>query len=574
MGERAVGLSADERALRQSFVDESLEHLEAMGLALLEVERAPADAERIDALFRPIHTIKGVAGCLELQDIQRLAHEMETLLDQARRGLRTLHSGTISALFGATDVLRGLVQGVRRGLDNTANEPVAAPDVDGALAALRGAAGRGDGAAEAGLSAATSGVRAADPGVQTIDAGVQAPSVTRRGDGTASPADFPVGGSIRVDAARLDALVEAVGELVIAHAMMGASGADAGDAPGAHAAGQVRKIVRDIQTTALALRMTPIGPIFQKMRRVARDAALKCGKPVEVTITGQGTELDQTVIQQIADPLVHLVRNAVSHGIEPAEVRTRFGKPAVGQVRLHACHEGDGVRIEVADDGRGLDVAELTAEARRRGLLAADNELNETTALDVVCAAGFSTAAQVTDVAGRGVGLSVVRRNIEALHGRLEAASRPGQGVAFSIRLPLTLAIIEGLIVGVGAQRLVIPARVIERSVRLEPGQIVSTDRGGALARLRGRLCPLLDLGEWFGSGRALGGAARLVVVVRAGERLLALGADRLIGQQQVVIKPLGARFRGVRVVSGGAILGDGRVGLIVDPAGLVANRD
>jgi two-component system chemotaxis sensor kinase CheA len=298
-----------------------------------------------------------------------------------------------------------------------------------------------------------------------------------------------------------------------------------------------------------------------------RDTAMELGKEIRLVLSGEETELDRTVIEEIGDPLIHMLRNAVDHGIEPAAERLAAGKSAAGTLRLRASHQGGCVVIEIADDGRGLDPARIRAKAIERGLIAPDAALDARDTLDLIFAPGFSTAEQVSELSGRGVGMDVVRRNIERVRGKIEIASEPGQGTTFTISMPLTLAIIEGLIVAVGGQRFVIPTLAVRESFRPRPGSVTTVHGRGELVDVRGSLVPLVRLGRRLGVAAEDDPARAIVVVVEAGNDRRCLLVDELVGKQEVVIKALGETFAGRTGFAGAAILGDGRVGLILDTA-------
>jgi len=374
-----------------------------------------------------------------------------------------------------------------------------------------------------------------------------------------------------VDTAKLDMLVDAVGELVIAQAMVGLHPKIHEDDKLLRSVSQVNKIVRDVQETAMAMRMVPIGQTFQKMRRVVRDVARKAGKLVDLVLSGEDTELDKNVIQQISDPLVHLVRNAIDHGIETPDVRRQLGKPETGQVHLHAAHEGDSIVIEIRDDGRGLDRDRILAKGLEKGLIRPDEALTDQQLFALILQPGFSTAEKVTDISGRGVGMDVVRRNVEQLRGKIEIQSAKGAGTTITIRLPLTLAIIDGMLVRVGRERMIIPTILIERSLRPTAQQIVSVQGRGQMLQVRGELCPLVQLAALLDYGPPVDPCENLVVIVQTEGRKVALVVSELIGQQQVVIKSLSGQLKGLQGISGAAILGDGRVGLILEPGGVLA---
>ncbi len=589
-------LSPDEAEFVKGFVEEAGEHLEAIEAAVLEVENSPDDRDKINDLFRPFHTIKGMAGFLNLRDINRLTHEVETLLDQARKGQRQVTPGLIDVIFEAVDVLKAQIAAVSEWVAAPTADPVPQPPVAEMINRLRQmVAGQiepeGSGAASSASEAPQpQPARVEAPAAETAPAQPEAAPASQpaasaapaAGKAAASkPAAKPAAKapaskpkqlgdqSIRIDTGKLDALIDLVGELVIAQTLVQASDQVVHDSKLAKDIGQVTKIVREVQEVAMSMRMVPIGPTFQKMARLARDVSRKAGKKVNLTIEGEETELDKTVIQQIGDPLVHMIRNAIDHGIETPEQRVAAGKPEAGEVHLAAGHRNGNVVIEIRDDGKGLDAQKLIAKAIERGIVQPGEELTDQQAYNLIFAPGFSTAEQVTDISGRGVGMDVVRRNIEQLRGKVEITSQPGQGTTFTIHLPLTLAIIDGMIVRVGRERYIIPTVAIEQSLRPRAEQITNVQGRGEILNVRGQLVPLIQLGALFGLTGWTNPAEAMVVVARCEDRLIGLVVDDLLGQQQVVIKSLGERFRHVRGISGAAILGDGRVGLILEMPGL-----
>lgn len=588
-------LDLGEREHLEGFLDEAVEHMDAIETGLLQLEADPSDTQRINELFRPFHTIKGIAGFLNLRDINRLTHEIETILDLGRRSELKITATTVDLIFAAVDALKTQLASIRQYLAAPTGGPCPQPDITSIMARLRQAAKPGGGAEDAtaaqrpklGELLVAEGV-ATPADVQSALASQETQQPRRKlgevlvAQGVVQPAQVEnalaqqagnqpvVDYSIRVDTRKLDMLVDAVGELVIAQSMVALTQAALNDEKLQRNISQVTKIVRDVQETAMAMRMVPIGQTFQKMRRVVRDVARKANKQVELVITGEDTELDKNVIQQMSDPLVHMVRNAIDHGIEPPEERRAAGKPETGKIILNAYHQGDSIVIEVRDDGRGLIREKLIAKGIERGLISPDDQLSDQQVYALILQSGFSTAEKVTDISGRGVGMDVVRRNVEQLRGKIEIHSEPGRGSAFLIRLPLTLAIIDGMLVRVGAERFIIPTILIEQSLRPERRQITSVQRRGAMLQVRGELCPLIQLGALFGCCQPIDPCEHLVVIVQCEGQKIALVVHELIGQQQVVIKALDERFKCVRGISGAAILGDGRVGLIIEPSGLL----
>jgi len=525
-------LASDEELLRD-FAVRAAEHLDDADERLLALEADATDAEAIDAVFRAFHTIKGMAGFLALDAVSEHAHESESLLAEARATGSAVSDASVQSLFAAVDRMRVLVASAA-GLtpDAAAPDPADADEADDAAA---GEVARTDAA----TSAAAAAVRA---------------------------------GTVRVEESRLDALLDAIGEMVIAESMVSASSRTKADAAVLEAQFErLDKITRELQQMATSLRMVPLRATFRRMARLVRDVANKAGKDVDFVVSGEDTELDKTVVDRISDPLIHALRNAVDHGIESPEARVAAGKPARGRVELLAYHAGGAIHVEITDDGRGVDYDAVLSRARERGLVGEDASPDERALLDLVFAPGFSTAETVTDVSGRGVGMDVVKRTVEELRGRIDLRSRPGSGTTLEIRLPLTLAIIEGMTLRVGDERYVLPLLSIQRSVRPRAEQVVTITGQGEMLALDDELVPLLRLHHLFHAENAETDLTRAVVVIVDDNGAHAgLVADELLGQQQTVIKPLGEGLPEQPGIAGGAIMPDGRVGLILDAAGLV----
>ncbi|MGC3957491.1 MAG: chemotaxis protein CheA [Verrucomicrobiota bacterium] len=401
-----------------------------------------------------------------------------------------------------------------------------------------------------------------------------APAANQPGSATdSSRAASSAEATVKVSTDRLDSLINMVGELVIAQAMVKQDSASlaAGNHRLARNMAQLGKITRELQELSMSMRMVPIHGVFQKMTRLVRDLNRKFCKEVDLVTSGDETELDRNVVEAISDPLVHMVRNAIDHGIETPEQRVAAGKPRKGKLMLRACHRAGNVVIEIADDGKGLPKDKILKKAREAGIVGENEELTESEIFKLIFHAGLSTAEKVTDVSGRGVGMDVVRKNIEALRGRIDIASIPGQGTTFTIRLPLTLAVIDGLIVNVGDHRYIVPLTSVDQSVQPKPEQISTVQQRGEMVMIRGRLLPLVRLYKLFGcKPRNEDPTKALVVIVQDNDRQCCLMVDDLVGQQQVVIKSLGESLGAVRGVSGGAILGDGNVSLILDVPGVI----
>lgn len=397
------------------------------------------------------------------------------------------------------------------------------------------------------------------PGLPPADA----PPAPPRQEAAGSP-------TVRVDLARVDRLINLVGELVISQAMLSQSVADGGAAV-AEGLESLGKLTREIQESVLAIRAQPVKPLFHRMARVVREAGDAVGKPVELVTAGELTEVDKTVIERLADPLTHMIRNAVDHGIERPDARRAAGKPEMGTVRLSAEHRSGRVLIEIADDGAGIDRERVRAIAVERGLIAADAALSEAEIDGLLFVPGFSTASAVSDLSGRGVGMDVVKRSIVGLGGRISTASIPGRGTTFSISLPLTLAILDGMVVRAGGETVVVPLAVIFEMLKPEPGQLHRIGDRGLVVQVRGEILPVVDVAERLGFPQRTPGdeGVMLVIETSAGDRR-ALLVDAIEEQRQVVMKGLGAAYAAVRGIAAATILGNGRVALILDTDALV----
>jgi two-component system chemotaxis sensor kinase CheA len=560
--------------LTAMFIAEAIDHLGTIEATVLQLESSPDDQKLLNDVFRPFHTIKGNAGALGVKSVQEFAHKVENLLDLGRSGKIRIGASETEAILESVDLLttmindlpsrlsgqpavdvserRRLLVAVIESLANPAAKPASPPaagfDLDGPPAPPADVP-------IVGASAAP-----------TRPAEVPAPG-GRRGE-------EPAGASVKVDTRKLDNMVDMVGELVIVQSIISADPAllRVADERLSRNLAQFRRITSDLQRNAMSMRMVPIRQTFQKMARLVRDLSKKAGKPVDLVLSGEDTELDRKVVEDINDPLMHMVRNSVDHGIEPSDVRTAHGKPAVGRLALEAFHQGGNIVIAIEDDGRGLDAEKILAKAVAQDLVRPGEPLSPQEIHQLIFRPGFSTADRVTEISGRGVGMDVVRRNIEALRGRVEIQTVLGQGTRFLIKLPLTLAIVEGLLLRVGAQRFVLPTFAVRESLRPRPEQIHLMQGSPRMISVRDTLMPMVRLGDLFDVEGAVSDPAEATAVVIEGQgRPVALLVDQLLGKQEVVIKSLGEAFAHVRGIAGGAILGDGRVGLILDAGGLAA---
>ena len=586
----APEIPSEERSLAQDpelmsdFIVESREHLVNIESQVLTLERDPADSEALNAVFRGFHTIKGLAGFLELWEVQKLAHEVETVLDRARNSQWTINPAGIDVILESADYLRRWLAHMEAVLHHAASAAPARDEV--LLGRITRLSAEPEEAASAGLATLAAAVSvhvAVSTHPEEPVANPPAPATPAAG-GTGEKADEPVANpaaaaapaagrrqetmAVKVDTAKLDHLVDMAGEMVIAESLVRHDHELAAlkNPLLLRKIAHLTRITVELQKTAMAMRLVPIGPLFRKMARLVRDLSRQFGKQVEMETQGDEIELDRNIVEELADPLMHMVRNALDHGIETPAERQAAGKPAAARLLLKAHHRAGQVVIEITDDGRGLNRTKIVEKAVQKGLIAAGEGLSDNEIYNLIFQPGFSTAAQVTNVSGRGVGMDVVRRHIEKLRGRIEIRSTVGAGATFLLKLPLTLAIIEGLVVGVGQERYIVPLFAIREMFRPTAETIWTVQQRAEMALVRGALLPVVRLYRIFHvqpkSEDALAGV--LVVAEVEGQRFCVL-VDELIGKQEVVIKTLGETFKNVTGVAGGAILGDGRVGLILD---------
>lgn len=578
-------LQADaDTILLAEFITESNELIEAAEVALLALETDPDDLENVSAVFRAFHTVKGSAAFLGLKRLTELAHLAESLLSRIRDREIRCTGGYADLALRSADAIKEMLASVQTALEGGAMIlPATYGELISVLAAPEAAGISGEtndvfvSPSNAQNSDNTSTQTAVKPVSENATAGqVKAAASTTSTASTnqQKTESATTETSVRVRTDRLDSLIDMVGELVIAQSML-AQDATTLDETHLELARKIMhsgKIVRELQDLSMAMRMVPLKATFQKMARVVRDVAQKCGKQVEFVTEGEDTEIDRNLVDVIADPLVHMVRNSVDHGVELPDVRELSGKSKTGKVRLAAYHAGGNVVVELADDGKGLDSEKLFEKAVSKGLVEPDKKMSESEIFNLIFAPGFSTAEQITDVSGRGVGMDVVRRNIEGMRGRIEIASVKGHGSTFTIRLPLTLAITDGMLVRIGNERFIVPTVNIHLSFRPTPSMISSVSGRGEMVLLRGELLPIYRLHRLFDVQNAVEDPTQgLLMIISDGRRRCALLGDELLGQQQVVAKTLGRGINKVQGVSGGAILADGRVGLILDTAEIVA---
>ena len=549
----ALGADAE---LSGMFVAEALDHLGTIEATLLRLEEAPADRALINDVFRPFHTIKGNAGALGVTTVQELAHRVENLLDRCRSGQHAVGSAEVDVVLKAVDLITAMMNDL----------------------SARGAGQPGQSLRAQRLALIAVVDRLIEHGNAPEEHDAPAPAFDLP-EAKAASAPAPVAArgeaqnAVKVDTRKLDGLVDTVGELVILQSLVYEDPAilRINDERLTRTLAQLRRITTELQRSAMAMRMVPIRQTFQKMSRLVRDLSKKSGKPIELVLAGEDTELDRKVVEDINDPLMHMVRNSLDHGIEPPDRRAVTGKRETGRLSLRAFHQGGNIVIEVADDGAGLPTEKILKKAIAQGLVAADKVMLPADIHHLIFAPGFSTAEKITEISGRGVGMDVVKRNIEALRGRIEIRTEEGQGTTFAIKLPLTLAILDGLLVKAGDERFVVPTFAIRESLRPAASQIHTLHGQPRMIQVRDELMPLVWLTDLFDhGGRRVDPTEGTVVVIEEDHRRIGVVVDALIGKQEVVVKSLGEAFAGVLGVAGGAILGDGRIGLILDAHGLV----
>lgn len=582
-------------ALLQEFLIESEELLEGMNQDLVALEQAPDDTELLNRIFRALHTIKGTSGFLNFDPVVRLSHRAEDVLNTLRRSEVEFSQRIMDALLAARDQLSIMLQDIREGgLKDYA--------LDGLIAELEAVQKPAPAPSRLGDILVAEGVIAPDALQDVLQQQAQSGEIRKIGEllvekGLASKTDVSnalarqkrqadsviAAQTMRVDVRKLDELINLVGELVLERnrlfqlsreLSMGRLEMQDLTEAFSQSTARLSFITEELQAAGLRARMVPIDTVFRKFPRLVRDVAHNLKKEVDLLVSGEDTELDKTMVEMIGDPLVHLVRNSLDHGLELPDVRESGGKPRKGTIRLEARQEGDQIIISVADDGAGIDPARIAKKAMEKGLVTADRLRTMTTReiLDFVFLPGFSTAEKISDLSGRGVGMDVVRSNLTKLNGTIELESKLGAGTTVFLRLPLTLAILPVLLVEVGNEIYALPLRSVVETACIRATELHRFE-GSELLHLRGETVPLLRLRQIFKvQYRADEKGSDKVVILGIGEKRIALLVDNLIGQESTVIKPLGSYLHHCSGIAGATISGDGRVRLVLDPADLLAS--
>ncbi len=592
-------MSMNDEQIVAEFVVESREHLAGIENQLLAIETGgeDVDLDLVNTVFRAVHSIKGAAGFLGFNSVGHLAHALENVLNLIRNRQLVSNSAVTDILLHAADKLRGMIEDVEHSNEIDVSEQLRELQqiVAGGLGEPEAAPAPSQPAPAAFQPAAVVECEAAAPAIESplpvdpplapppVAETVELPTVDKDRDSERQTTRGPAAdSSIRVNVGVLDRLMNLAGELVLARnqllQVVNTSELRTLSTVGA----RLNQVTSELQETIMQTRLQTIGTVFNRFPRIVRDLTLALGKECQLTLDGQEVEVDKSILQAISDPLTHLVRNAVDHGIEPPEVRVKRGKPPIGRVEMRAFHQAGKVNIVISDDGGGIDVTRIKEKAVARGLLTVDQAraISDREALQLVFRPGFSTAERVTEVSGRGVGMDVVKTNIERLGGTVSIETQIGLGTTFHVKLPLTLAIIPSLIVRSAGRRYAIPQTSIRELVRVkaaEAAQRIERIKQAQVFRLRGTLLPLVQLSAALEPGTdptvASSGRAIHIIVVEAGHLRYGLVVDGLCDSEEIVVKPLGRHMKGCSCLAGATILGDGKVALILDVSGIAAYR-
>ncbi len=543
--------------LVEKFVAESEDQIGSIELTLLAWERSEATQEMLGEAFRAMHSFKGNCGIMGLPDMEELTHNMESTFSEWKSGKSTPKQAQVTAILSVLDVLRRALDGLPGGKGRIAEKGTL-------LTALN----------HTSQMPPTFGIPSGPTVAANPENEAPRPSKPKKANDDEGGGGERSASSIRVDTRKLDELMNLVGELIIAETTVTHNP----DLEGFEfenfqkAALNLNRITRQLQDVTMQARMVPIEGTFRKMIRLVRDVSQKQKKDVTLITAGEETEVDKSVVETIADPLVHLIRNGIDHGLEDNEQRVGSGKPRVGQLKLEAHHQGGEVWISIADDGRGIDPEKVLASAIKKGIADPEKTYARDDILHMIFAPGFSTAAEVTDISGRGVGMDVVKRNIERVNGRIDIDTDLGRGTTFTLRIPLTLAIIEGMLVRVGQSFYTIPLLSIKESVKANRESLTATSDGQEMLRLRMRHYPVTKLGDIFAANSACNIDEGILVIVESEGQQACLLVDEVVGQRQTVIKPLPDYLRHIRTLSGCSILHNGDISLILDIDSLVRN--
>lgn len=598
----AIPLDQDPE-IYHDFISEAMEHLGTIELNIINLEQSPEDKECINNIFRPFHTIKGVSGFLNLHQIHQFSHAMENLLDQARKDKLKITQEIVDFILDAVDLLKQMIIDLKtqvesgkftprsfdlqpylsrielfekeRSAYSEVKNPVYSPDFFsgakipplGEILSSKGIINekdlqealkkQKDGETHLRIGEILISENKVEP-KEIVNALREQKKITTQMEELA----------IKVDIKKLDYLVDMVGELVIALSLVQQNPILAGikDQKLIQDFSQLKRITNELQRISMSLRMVPIRQTFQKMYRLVRDQSKKSGKKIDLHLSGEETEIDRNMVDSLYEPLVHMIRNSIDHGIEPPEKRKALGKGEVGNIYLKAYQQGGNIIIEIKDDGQGLDYEKIIKKAKEKGLIKNEAELLENQIYSLIFEPGFSTKDQVTDVSGRGVGMDVVKKTIDRLKGKIEVFSERGRGTRFVMRIPLTLAIMDGIVVRIGEDRFIIPTEFVKETLKPSREDVFTIHQKGELIRVRDKLLPLLKPKQLIGiSSKKENPWETLVLIIENEGHQNGLMIDDLLGKQEIVIKNMGGKLKDVKGIAGATIMGDGRVGLILD---------
>ena len=586
-GKTAAAEIPDE-ALLNDFITEALEYIDEIELNVLNMEQNPEDKDYVNAVFRPFHSIKGVAGFLNLTDIRDLAHNLENLLDRVRNDEQSVTRTLIDVVLDGADTLKTMI-GLWKKTPDVRKAELDKINIADLVRRIRSV----DSVADAGKAKKIGEILVQDGVIneEVLNEGLEKakqPPERKLGEvlineRKATPKQVAQAlrkqeeattdkTTVRVDIRKLDDLIDMVGELVITHSMIqqNFTGQGQTDRNLMRSIAQLTNITSGLQQTSMSLRMVPIKQTFQRMSRLVRDLAKNSGKLVSIELQGEETEIDRNMVDEIYNPMVHMVRNSIDHGLERPDERIKLGKPEKGTLSLKAYHRGGCIVIEITDDGRGLNRERILAKAVQNGVIQSGDGMTDQEVCRLIFHPGLSTAEKVTDISGRGVGMDIVRCAVEKLRGKIDIESSLGHGTTFVLRFPLTMAIIDGMIVKVGPERFILPITAIRQVMRPQESSYTNIAGRGEVMNVMGRLFPLVRLYQLFDiEPERRNPWEAIVVVVDGGDRSKCLLVDQIIGKAEVVIKGLGEGLKELKGISGGAILGDGQIGLILDPEGL-----
>jgi two-component system chemotaxis sensor kinase CheA len=561
-----------ELEMQSNFIEEGFSMLEKCEQCFLRLEKNPDDTQNLNEIFRLAHNLKGTSRAVGFLELSHFSHELENLLIRLKEKQLPMSEAIAGLLLRCNDF-------IRESLETLKSQPSAKLNVDPMIQEIHSFM-HGDGAPTHQPEAAQT-QQQLDDLFEMAAQPKHAPAPDLQfSPNLPLPTILPSSDeSIRVSLGRLEKLVNLVGEMVILQTVLREQSSIHASALLRNTVHQLGKVTQSVQDLSMSLRMIPIRQTFQKMQRIVRDVSKELGKDIQLQLSGEDTEVDKTVLEALMDPLVHLVRNAADHGIETPEKRSAAGKLTQGNIRLRAFHRSGHLIIEIQDDGAGMDSARLIQKAREKGLLKPDQSLSDEEARLLIFHPGFSTKEAVSDISGRGVGMDVVRTQIEALQGDIQIQTEVGKGTLFSLKLPLTLAIVEGLVIRVGSERFIIPLSHVHETIRLTPKDIHRTTGVGPILLLRQEPIPLHSLHEFLkvkpASGvDSLSDQETTAIVVRLLEQPFAVIVDEIVAQNQVVVKKLGNELQHLRYFSGGTILGDGKPALILELTELVRKKN